>query len=274
MLAGEGPETTEGAGMTHGIDRWASLVTRVLAPNPGPMTLDGTNTLVIRHPSSRSAVVVDPGPADEGHLERVLGIAPVELILLTHHHLDHVEAAGELHRRTSAPVRAADPRLCIDAEPLGDGEAVDAAGCRIDVLATPGHTADSVCFAVGGEDGLSVLTGDTVLGRGTTVLAATGSLREYLTTLERLRSLGEARALPAHGEILPSLAAVCEELLAHRRSRLAEIETALVGLGRPAVADDDTIRAVVDAIYPDVDPRIRYAAEMSARAQLEYLSGV
>ncbi|WP_309064739.1 MBL fold metallo-hydrolase [Microbacterium sp.] len=258
--------------MTDRTDRWGSLVTRVLAPNPGPMTLDGTNTLVIRHPSSPSAVVVDPGPADDAHLDRVLAVGPVELILLTHHHLDHVEAATALHERTGAPVRAADRALVAEAEPLADGEAIEAGGCRIEVLATPGHTADSVCFVLRDDEGTSVLTGDTILGRGTTVIADTGTLGDYLGTLERLRALGDVTVLPAHGERLPSLRAICDELLAHRRARLDEIEAALRTLGRAASADDDTVSAVVDVVYPEVDGRIRFAAEASARAQLEYLS--
>ncbi|BAS17492.1 beta-lactamase-like protein 2 [Arthrobacter sp. Hiyo8] len=142
-----------------------------LAPNPGPMSLDGTNSYVIAAPDAAGVVVVDPGPLDESHLAALAAAGPVELVLITHRHKDHTEASEVFHELTGAPVRAADPAYCHGGEPLRGGEVIEAGGVEIRVLATPGHTSDSVCFHLPGDgpDG-SVLTGDTILGRGTTVL--------------------------------------------------------------------------------------------------------
>jgi glyoxylase-like metal-dependent hydrolase (beta-lactamase superfamily II) len=183
-----------------------------------------------------------------------------ELILITHRHADHTAASAELHRLTGAPVRAVDPAHCHGGDPLTDGEVIEAAGVSIRVLATPGHTDDSVCFLV--DD--TVLTGDTILGSGTTVLD--GSLADYIHSLERLREFGDLTALPAHGPELSSLADACDRLLAHRRMRLDEVRSALDQLGA-----DATVQQVADAVYPDVDPAIRFAAEHSVRSQLDYL---
>jgi glyoxylase-like metal-dependent hydrolase (beta-lactamase superfamily II) len=116
----------------------------LLAPNPGPMTLDGTNSYLLTGEGARNRVVVDPGPADTGHLTALAGQGPVELILITHRHHDHTDGAPELARLTRAPVRALDPAFCIGGAPLTDGETIHAAGLQIAVLATPGHTDDSV----------------------------------------------------------------------------------------------------------------------------------
>ncbi|MDL5485447.1 MBL fold metallo-hydrolase [Microbacterium wangruii] len=269
-------------------ERWTRNVTRILAPNAGPMTLDGTNTLVVAAPQSRTVVVVDPGPDDAGHLGAVTAAGEVALILLTHHHIDHVEAAPRLARLTGAPVRALDPALCIDAPPLSDGERIEAAGVVIDVVATPGHTADSVSFHLPGDaapaadaaanaDAASptgvMLTGDTILGRGTTIPAAPdGSLRAYLASLDRLRGFGPIPVLPAHGPMLDDLVAVCDAYAEHRRGRLAEVRHVLSRLGREPATNADLVAAVADAVYADVDPAVRFAAEASVRAQLAYLA--
>ncbi len=248
----------------------------LLAPNPGPMTLDGTNSYVLSGNGGRSSVIVDPGPLHDAHLDALASVGDVELILITHRHIDHTEGAAALAAATRAPVRAADPAFCIDAEPLRDGETVTAAGLPIGVLATPGHTADSVCFLLppdGGRAYGAVLTGDTILGRGTTVIAPPdGSLRDYLGTLRVLAGLGHARVLPAHGPHLPDLQAVAAEYLAHREQRLDQIRDALVRLGLD-VTDTAVVPAVTDFVYHDVDPSVRRAAEHSVAAQLDYLRG-
>jgi glyoxylase-like metal-dependent hydrolase (beta-lactamase superfamily II) len=241
-----------------------------LAPNPGPMSLDGTNSYVISAPGARASVVVDPGPADEGHLRRLAGLGRVELVLVTHRHADHTAGSLRLHELTGAPVRAADPRHCHGGEPLQDGETIQAAGVRIRALATPGHTSDSVCFQLpdDGRQG-SVLTGDTILGRGTTMLDyPDGKLGDYLRSLDRLEALGPATVLPAHGPVLPSLEAIARAYREHRHDRLAQIRAALARLG-----GDATVAAVADAAYADVEPSVRRAAEMSVAAQLDYLRG-
>jgi glyoxylase-like metal-dependent hydrolase (beta-lactamase superfamily II) len=253
------------------LQRSSALSQFVLAPNPGPMSLDGTNSYVLRAPGSHSAVVVDPGPLDEAHLQALAEAGDVELILVTHRHADHTAGSALLHELTGAPVRAADPLHCLGgAEPLRDGEVIDAAGVEIRVLATPGHTSDSVCFHLP-EDGPhgSVLTGDTVLGRGTTMLDyPDGKLADYLASLDRLEALGQAAVLPAHGPALPSIEAIARAYRDHRNDRLAQIRAALVRLGSAA-----GVREVTDAVYTDVGPSVRRAAEMSVAAQLDYLRG-
>jgi glyoxylase-like metal-dependent hydrolase (beta-lactamase superfamily II) len=127
-----------------------------------------------------------------------------------------------------------------------------------------------VCFHLP-DDGAhgSVLTGDTILGRGTTMLDyPDGTLRDYLESLDLLEALGRATVLPAHGPVLPSLAAIANAYRRHRLERLAQIREALDELGR-----DATLAAVTDAVYADVDPSVRRAAEMSVAAQLNYLRG-
>ena len=241
--------------MTSGIARV------ILAPNPGPMTLQGTNSYAISASGSASSVIVDPGPDDAGHIAKLVALRP-ELILITHRHADHTAASADLHRLTGAPVRALDPAHCHGGDPLVDGEVIEAAGVSIRVVATPGHTDDSVCLHLP-DDG-SMLTGDTILGSGTTVLD--GSLADYLHSLELLREFGDLTVLPAHGPQLPSLADACDQLLAHRRMRLDEVRSAMARLGA-----DATVQQVADAVYPDVDPAVRFAAEWSVQSQLEYL---
>ena len=189
---------------------WCRLVR---ADNPGPMTLDGTNTYVLF--GATGNVVVDPGPLLDEHLRAVEAHTPVSAVLLTHGHLDHCGGARRFHQLTGAPTLAKDPLLCIGGEPLTvDGATLDIAGLDIQVLHTPGHTADSVSFVVRSRDETVVLTGDTILGRGTTVVAhPDGRLGPYLGSLARLRELRRAVLLPGHGPVRPDVAAVAGEYL-------------------------------------------------------------
>jgi glyoxylase-like metal-dependent hydrolase (beta-lactamase superfamily II) len=252
-------------GVLRAVSGYAGVL---LAANPSPMTLEGTNTWLLRAPGEPRCVVVDPGPDDAGHLGAVAAAGPVAAILLTHGHPDHSAGARRLHELTGAAVRALDPAHRYGAEGLGDGEVVAAAGVEVRVLGTPGHTADSLCFVVSGPDGgTAVLTGDTVLGRGTTVVAhPDGRLADYLDSLRRLRDLGALAVLPGHGPELTDLAAVADAYLAHREQRLDQVRAALAELG-----PDATARAVVERVYADVDPVLWWAAELSVRAQLDYL---
>ena len=237
----------------------------LLAENPSVMTLEGTNTWILRAQDSTDCVVVDPGPDDVEHLRRVAACGPVAQVLLTHGHPDHAEGA----RRFAAlagdvPVRALDPALRLGDEGLAGGDVVAAAGLEIRVLATPGHTGDSLCFLV--ED--TVLTGDTVLGRGTTVVAhPDGKLADYLDSLRALAELPPGTmVLPGHGPELPDAGDAARAYLAHREQRLTQIRQALTTLGPDASA-----RQVVELVYADVDRALWPAAEWSVRAQLEYL---
>jgi glyoxylase-like metal-dependent hydrolase (beta-lactamase superfamily II) len=242
----------------------------LLAPNPSPMTLEGTNTWLLRAGDAAGAVVVDPGPDDAGHLAAVVAAAgPVPVILLTHGHADHSAGARRLHELTGAPVRALDPALRFGGEGLAEGDVVAAAGVEVRVLATPGHSGDSLCFHLAGPGAAAVLTGDTVLGRGTAVVAhPDGRLADYLASLRRLAALGPVAVLPGHGPELPDAAAAARGYLAHRQQRLDQVRAALSALGPHATAGQ-----VVAHVYAEVDPRLRWAAELSVRAQLDYLRG-
>jgi glyoxylase-like metal-dependent hydrolase (beta-lactamase superfamily II) len=242
---------------------------RVLAPNPGPMTLDGTNTWILRTPGG-PALVVDPGPLDVGHLERVLETVdgPVAAVLLTHGHADHSEGAEWFASRAGCDVRALDPAHRLGSEGLADGDVVSAGDLRVDILGTPGHTSDSLSFWLPDES--SLLTGDTVLGRGTSVVAhPDGSLGAYLGSLRRLHALasdvGVDTVLPGHGPVIADALAVLSYYLRHRAERLDQVRAAVA-------AGATTPREVVERVYADVDRILWPAAELSVRAQLDYLA--
>jgi glyoxylase-like metal-dependent hydrolase (beta-lactamase superfamily II) len=248
------------------LDRLPGWVTLVRAPNAGPMTLDGTNTWVLRAPDAEYATVVDPGPLDEDHLRRIAAHRPIQLILVTHGHADHVEGAARLSELLGGvAVLAADPAYTIGGDTLDPDESLGGAGIEIRVVDTPGHTRDSVCFLAECGNARAMLTGDTILGRGTTVVAwPDGDLGAYLASLERLTAYENVPVLPGHGPALIDCAAVAREYLDHRRERLDQIRAAVA-------AGATTPEAVVDLVYPDIDPRVRFAAEWSTRAQLDYL---
>jgi len=245
------------------------------------MTLDGTNTWLIAEPGAEPALVVDPGPDDEGHLQRVLAAAGqagqrIETIVLTHGHLDHSAGARRLAELTGAPVLAVDPAYRRGPRPagsapgdgaLGPGDTVRAGGCELRVIETPGHTSDSVSLLL--EADRAVLTGDTVLGRGTTVIAGDGNLSDYLASLDRLRALADEASLqtllPGHGPLLADPAGTLDYYIAHRAERLAEITVALE-------AGENTVAGIVARVYVDVDRALWPFAEWSVRAQLAYLA--
>lgn len=260
--------------MNEAIDGTGTARARcVLAPNPSPMTLDGTNTWVIAEPGSTTVLVVDPGPRDDGHLRRVLDVAcagerRVARIVLTHGHPDHSAGAARFAAMSGAPVMALDPAHRLGGEGLTSGDVLTAAGCEVRVVATPGHSADSVSLLLDADGAL--LSGDTVLGRGTTVIARDGKLGDYLRTLDELRSLAGSAALrvllPGHGPVLDDPAGVLDYYIAHRQQRLDQIRAALADGAR-------TPAEIVDVVYGDIDPAVRWAAESSVRAQLDYLNG-
>lgn len=243
--------------------------TCVLEPNPGPMTLDGTNTWILLEPGADQAVVVDPGELDEAHLRRVLATveglgARVALTVLTHGHRDHAESAARFGELSGAPVRGAG-----HGDVLADGERLDVGGLELEVLLTPGHTRDSVSVVLAADR--AMLTGDTVLGRGTSVVAwPDGELAAYLQTLElieRRTDSGEVGVfLPGHGPVLPEAGAVVRHYREHRVERLEQVRAAVA-----AGAGD--ARAVVELVYAAVPREVWPAAEMSVQAQLDYLSG-
>ncbi|MFI1799314.1 MBL fold metallo-hydrolase [Streptomyces sp. NPDC020379] len=246
--------------------------TCVLADNPSVMTLDGTNTWILAEPGSDLAVVVDPGPLDEAHLAAVVATAEaagkrVALTLLTHGHPDHADGAGRFAELTGTRVRALDPALRLGGEGLGVGDVITTGGLELHVVPAPGHTADSLAFHLPADRAL--LTGDTVLGRGTTIVAhPDGRLGDYLDSLRRLRALtveeGVETVLPGHGPVLDDAQGVIDFYLVHRAKRLAQVETAVENGCR-------TPEDVVATVYADVDRSLWPAAELSVRAQLDYL---
>ncbi|MGB7450301.1 MAG: MBL fold metallo-hydrolase [Ornithinimicrobium sp.] len=246
-----------------------------LCPNPSPMTLEGTNTWILAEPSSTQCVVVDPGPLAPAHLDAVVAQVKdvgrrVSLILLTHHHDDHAESAQRFADMTGAPVRA----VGRGHDGLADGDRITVGGLEVLVVSTPGHTADSISFLLPAEQVL--LTGDTVLGRGSTVVAyPDGQLAAYLESLHRLERLtgsGAASALaPGHGPVVRDAATTVQAYIDHRRARLEQVRQALNRLDQPPMADHDLAQRVVEIVYAEVGPHLWPAARRSVLAQLDYL---
>lgn len=249
----------------------------VLCPNPSYSSLEGTNSWVIRAPEDPRSIVVDPGPEDEGHLNVLHAKAgDIALILLTHRHDDHAAGALRLRQLTGAPVRALDPVHCIGAGPLQDGEIITVEGVtpQLEVVATPGHTRDSVSFFVwSGQPHEStlegVLTGDTIAGRHTTMISETdGDLGAYLESLRLLEERGAGvPLLPGHGPDAPDLEPFARKYLDRRAYRLQQIRTVWRHHGKNL-----SVGELVDLMYDDVDPVLRGAAEQSTRVALRYLA--
>jgi glyoxylase-like metal-dependent hydrolase (beta-lactamase superfamily II) len=255
--------------MTDGGDRGAvqsldAVTTRVRAANPSHMTLSGTNTYLIGDPTDGDLVVVDPGPTLPDHrraIEAAVGDRRGRIagVVVTHHHHDHAEAVGwaddwRVDALAFDPVRIAGTRA------LGDGATI-AAG-TIDLVAhhQPGHTADHLCLQVPATG--AVLTGDHVLGEGTTVIAfPDGDLGHYLASLRALRALAPRVLYPGHGEVVEDPAARIDALLAHRRERTRQITAALAD--GPVTAE-----AIVAVVYTDLPAGLRSAAARSVNAHL------
>jgi len=252
--------------------RLSPYLALVRAPNPGPMTLDGTNTWILGDPTVGAVVVVDPGPPIPSHVEAILGAAPagIAAVVLTHRHLDHSEGAAALAARGGCGVRAADPQFRVGSAGLEDGDRLEVPGGSVAVLATPGHTSDSRSLLLAGGDGVvRLLTGDMVLGQGTTVIThPDGNLGAYLESVARLQRLvaerGVTEILPGHGPVVTDPTGWLEYYQEHRRERLDQVRAALAAGAR-------TPAEVVARVYAEVDRRVWPAAEQSVRAQLAYL---
>ncbi len=248
--------------------RLDELTTVVLAANPSPMTLDGTNTYLLGAPGSGEVVVVDPGPDLPAHRAAVDAAvaardATVAAVVVTHAHADHAAAVGWAGA-WGVEAFAFRPELVpAAATALADGDVVARAGVTLEALHTPGHASDHLCLRVG-ETGV-VLSGDHVLGRGTTVVAwPDGDMADYLASLRRLASYAATALYPGHGPVVTDPAATVADYLAHRAEREAEIVAALR-------AGDTTPAAVVARVYADVDPALHPAAQRSVRAHLAKL---
>jgi glyoxylase-like metal-dependent hydrolase (beta-lactamase superfamily II) len=261
----------------------ASGVARLTAPNSGPMTFTGTNTYLL---GIDTLVVIDPGPDDDAHLQallRAIGGRPVEAILATHTHLDHTGLHAALKAATGAPLVAEGPHRTsrplatgevnlLDAAAdhafrpditLGDGEVLKTAAGRIVGVATPGHTANHMSFAL--EDRGLLFSGDHVMAWSTTIVAPPdGRMADYMASLDRLAARADARYLPGHGGPVEKPAAFLRATRTHRRMR----EQAILERVR---AGDRSVADMVSAIYRSTPKALHGAAALSVLAHLEDL---
>lgn len=235
------------------------IINRILAPNPGPFTGEGTNSYIVS--ADGEAAIVDPGPLLDPHLESIrAAVADLTVvgILVTHHHLDHAPAANPLAAEFGVPSFGFGSYGGFQAiSAVADGDCVHVGTEMIEVLHTPGHTADSMCFAV--ADGL--FTGDTIKA-GTTVVVE--DMTAYLATLERLAGLAPTRIFPGHGDVIDDPAGAIGEYIAHRRGREEQIAAVLAS--GPMATD-----GVVAAVYPNLDADLLPLATQSAAAHLRKL---
>jgi glyoxylase-like metal-dependent hydrolase (beta-lactamase superfamily II) len=239
----------------------------VRANNPGPMTLAGTNTWILGGRARNATVVIDPGPPLVEHLAAIRSAGRPAAILLTHHHIDHSEVAPALAEEFGIPVYAALPELARDSTPLAEGDVLAIAGWSVTVLATPGHTSDSVCLAIEG----AVFTGDTLLGGSTTIIAPpTGTLADYFDTMHRLGQLANVAGLPGHGPAFSSVAAWAAHNAVYREERLAQLVALFADLSGTGDTAGMVTRVATAAYGVNGQPVDPYVETMVA-AQLAFL---
>jgi glyoxylase-like metal-dependent hydrolase (beta-lactamase superfamily II) len=260
--------------MTPGVASALSpLVRRIVAPNPGRMTLTGTNTYLV---GIDEVAVIDPGPDDAGHIEAIVGASMrerVRWILVTHHHVDHSAGVNRLKRETGAEIVAFGPPKSAAASGHGadwapdrraqDGEVIEGTEWGLEVLHTPGHASDHLCFFL--EEERVLFTGDTVLSGSTAVInPPDGDMAAYLQSLERLRKRRLSRLCPGHGDVLDEPKAILAEYVAHRLEREKQILEALA-------AGPIKITDLVARIYVDVPGELHDMAGRSVLAHLQKL---
>lgn len=223
----------------------------ITAPNPGPFTLDGTKTYLVG-----DTVVIDPGPNIASHVDAIRDAMPqLATILITHRHADHAPAAVPLKHATGARIVAPRNVLSETDQVVDDGDVVEG----LEVIATPGHTNEHVCFLTPEGD---LFTGDTILGYGTTaIFPPDGNMGDYIASLRKLRWREPRRIFPAHGPVRDDAVALIDEYIAHRLDRERQVIAALRGGAR-------TIPELRKIIYPDLDPRLHGAAEVQIQAHL------
>jgi len=264
--------------------RLSPLVRRITVNNPGPFTFHGTNSYLI---GDRMLAIIDPGPIDAAHMDALLhaiGDATVSAVIVTHTHLDHSPAARRLAMKTGAtiygegPHRPARPLSLGEIRPpdgsgdmsflpdvaLRDGDLIAGEGWTLEAIATPGHAANHLAFALAEE--ATLFSGDHVMAWSTTSVAPPdGAMGDYMASLERLMARPEAVYYPGHGGSVADPPTYLGELHAHRRQREQAI---LERLAR----GDRYIAAMVEAIYLGLDHRLAAAAGLSVLAHLEDLA--
>ncbi|MGZ4808714.1 MAG: MBL fold metallo-hydrolase [Thermoanaerobaculia bacterium] len=233
-------------------------ITSITAPNPGAFTLDGTRTYLL----GRSAVI-DPGPAIDSHIDAIHKAQPdLEMIFITHRHADHAPAAIPLQRLTGARIIAPHGVLDVAGVRVSGGETFDVDGETIEVIATPGHTSEHVCYMTSRGD---LFTGDTILGFGTTaIFPPDGNMADYLRSLKMLRERNPRRIFPAHGPTRDDAIALIDEYIAHRLEREQQVIEAMR-------SGAQTIPEMRRRIYRELDPRLERAAEVQMLAHLNKL---
>lgn len=236
-------------------------IERVLANNPGPFTGPGTNTWLLDD-GSGAVVVIDPGPKDSSHKDGLLrlveGRRPVA-VLVTHTHLDHAPLANPLARHLEVPAIGFAPGPEFDPDlRVGEGDSIEVGSLGLQILHTPGHSDDHLCFRVANV----VFTGDHIMGGSSVMVERMGP---YLDSLQKLRHTGLERLLPGHGEEMDQPDAVIDWYLEHRRQRHEEIYQAISGGAR-------TVREVVEIVYSDVSPALHELAEVSVTAHAGLLA--
>lgn len=256
-------------------ERLSPLVRRVLAHNPSPFTFTGTGTYIV---GNGTVAIVDPGPADEAHLDAVARAVAGETVshhVITHTHMDHSPGAAPLKARLGglivgcAPLTLSDdgPRADAGFDPayapdvvLADGEAIGGPGWTLRALHTPGHTSNHLCYAL--EEEAVLFTGDHVMGWSTTVVAPPdGDMAAYMRSLQLLLDRADARYFPTHGPAVEEPQRFVRGLIAHRRQR----ETQILKLLAQGIA---TIPAMVEQMYAAIDSRLWPAAGRSVLAHL------
>jgi glyoxylase-like metal-dependent hydrolase (beta-lactamase superfamily II) len=235
-------------------------IERVLAPNPGPFTGPGTNTWLLE--SSGEIVLIDPGPLSDQHLAAIvaaIGQTPVASILVTHSHSDHAPLANPLAKELGVPTHGYAPGPGFDPDlRLSEGSAIEVGDTILQVLHTPGHSDDHLCFLTG----RILFTGDHIMG-GSSVMVE--DMARYMSSLHRLEALDLDRIYPGHGAEIEEPEQVISWYLAHRRQREQEILEAFV-----AGATD--VESIVEAVYREVDPSLHRLAAMSVAAHLRKLA--
>ncbi len=264
------------------VTRVSPLTRRLVAPNGGALTYTGTCSYIV---GEGDVAIIDPGPAIASHIDALLrAVAGEKLaaILVTHTHRDHSPAANALREKTGAPVLGCAPYAprpgpaldgpALDAahdrdyrpnRALEDGERIELGGATIEVVATPGHTANHLCFALDQER--TLFTGDHVMTWATTVIAPPdGAMGAYMESIERLRARGDALFWPGHGPPASEPQRYMRALVHHRRQREAAILLRLE-------AGDATIAQMVARIYEGLDLGLQGAAALTVFAHLEDL---
>jgi glyoxylase-like metal-dependent hydrolase (beta-lactamase superfamily II) len=233
----------------------ALAIRSITAPNPGPFTLGGTRTYLLGE-----TAVLDPGPDIAWHIDAIVAAQPrLATILITHRHGDHAPAAIPLQARTGARILAPPNVLEAVDQRLHGGERLEIDGTAVEVIATPGHTNEHVCYLTADGD---LFSGDTILGEGTTaIFPPDGNMRDYLRSLETLRVRAPRRIHPAHGPTRDDAVALIEQYIAHRLERERQVLAAIA-------AGATTVPEMRRRIYPNLDPRLEGAAEIQIRAHL------